>query len=179
VEELRIPTAIVATDLDTGAPFVFTRGPVEAAIRASCAFPGLVKPVEFEDHLLGDGCIVAPVPTAIAAGLHAGCVLGVSVSSNSESSTSLEDVVRVFHSGFRTSHEIAMEPSWCKHADILLEPQVQHIDWNDFSQVDEAFSAGANAMRHALPPLRELLARQGQTAPAEGLSFAADQGQAF
>ena len=67
VEELSIPTAIVTTDLDTCAPHVFTRGPLEVAIRASCAFPGLFKPVEHEGRMLADGCIVAPVPTAVAA----------------------------------------------------------------------------------------------------------------
>ncbi len=67
LEELPIPTGIVATDLETGAPYVFSSGPLELAIRASCAFPGLVKPVEHEGHHLADGCIVAPVPTAIAA----------------------------------------------------------------------------------------------------------------
>ena len=45
VEELCIPTAIVTTDIDTCAPYVFTRGPLEVAIRATCAFPGLFKPV--------------------------------------------------------------------------------------------------------------------------------------
>ena len=56
------------------------------AIRATCAFPGLVKPVEFEGRQLADGCIVAPVPTAIAAAkLNGGCVLGVSVGSNTTS----------------------------------------------------------------------------------------------
>ncbi|HEX3376504.1 MAG TPA: patatin-like phospholipase family protein, partial [Candidatus Acidoferrales bacterium] len=57
LEELSIPMSMVATDLDTGAPYVFSRGPIEVAIRASCAFPGLVKPVEHEGHLLADGCI--------------------------------------------------------------------------------------------------------------------------
>ncbi len=178
LEDLSIPTAIVATDLDTGAPFVFTRGPLEIAIRASCAFPGLVKPVEYEGRLLGDGCIVAAVPTEIAAGMYSGCVVGVSVGSNLASSSSFEDVVKVFNSGLRTSRERAMEPAWCRHADILLEPQVHHIDWNDFSQVDEAFAAGAEAMRHALPPLRELLARQAPKSPAQpqGVQLTVDQG---
>src|SRR4029077_17378613 len=87
LEELSIPTAIVATDLNNGAPFVFTRGPLEMALRATCAFPGLVKPVEYEGRLLADGCIAAPVPTAIAARINGGCVLGVSVGSNAASST--------------------------------------------------------------------------------------------
>jgi NTE family protein len=171
VEELRIPTAIVTTDLDTGAPYVFTSGPLEVAIRASCAFPGLIKPVEYEGHLLADGCIVAPVPMAIAARINGGCVLGVSVGSNSVSDSSSEKVVRVFDHSFRASGRNALEPSWSTHADFLLEPQVHHIDWKDFSRVDDAFAAGAEAMRRALPPLRELLARRSHLAPAPDMSF--------
>jgi NTE family protein len=179
VEELPIPTAIVTTDLDTGAPYVFAKGPLEVAIRASCAFPGLVKPVEYEGRLLADGCIVAPVPTAIAARINGGCVLGVSVGSNSVSGFSSEKVVKVFDPGFRASHRSALEPSWSRHADILLEPQVHHIDWNDFSRVDDAFAAGAEAMRRALPSVRELLRRGSQLAPAPGMSLHAERGLAL
>jgi NTE family protein len=179
VEELPVPTAIVTTDLDTGAPYVFTSGPLEVAIRASCAFPGLVKPVEFEGRLLADGCIVAPVPTAIAARINGGCVLGVSVGSNSLGDSSSEHVVRVIDHSFRGSHRNALEPSWSRHADILLEPQVHHIDWNDFSRVDDAFAAGAEAMRRALPSLRELLARRSQLAPDSAMSFRPVRGLAI
>ncbi len=179
VEELPIPTAIVTTDLDTGAPYVFTSGPLDVAIRASCAFPGLVKPVEYEGRLLADGCIVAPVPTAVAARINGGCVVGVNVRSNAASSSSSENVVKVFDPGFRASHRSALDPSWSRHADILLEPQVHHIDWNDFSRVDEAFSAGAEAMRRALAPLRELLDRRSQLEQAPGASFRAERGLAL
>ena len=179
VEELPIPTAIVSTDLDTGGPYVFTRGPLEVAIRATCAFPGLVKPVEYEGHLLADGCIVAPVPTAIAARINGGCVLGVSVGSNAASPSSSENMVKVFDPGFRDSDRSALEPSWSRHAEILLEPLVQHIGWNDFSRVDEAFAAGAEAMHRALPSLRELLDRRSQLAPTSCTGFGAERGLAL
>lgn len=179
VEELPIPTAIVTTDLDTGAPYVFTSGPLEVAIRASCAFPGLVKPVEYDGRLLADGCIVAPVPTAIAARINGGCVLGVNVGSSAASASSSENMVKVFDPGFRASHRSALEPSWSRHADVLLEPRVHHIEWNDFSRVDEAFAAGAEALRRALPSLRELLARRSQLAPAPGMRFLAERGLAL
>jgi NTE family protein len=174
LEELRILTAIVTTDLDTGAPFVFTRGPIETAIRATCAFPGLVKPVEYQGHLLADGCIVAPVPTQIAARISGGCVLGVNVAPNEAGDSSSENVVRVLDSRWRTAHRMALEPSWTRDADILLEPQVHQIDWNDFSRVDEAFAAGAAAMRRGLPVLREMLARQSEMAMAPGLPIHAE-----
>lgn len=179
MEELPIPTAIVTTDLDTGAPYVISRGPIDVAIRASCAFPGLVKPVEYEGRMLADGCMVAPVPTAIAARLNGGCVLGVSVGSHASSASSSEDIVKIFDPGFRASHRNSLEPSWSRHADILLEPQVRHIDWNDFSRVDEAFAAGADAMRLALPGLRDLLDRRSLCAPALATGFGAERGLAL
>jgi NTE family protein len=147
VEELPIPTAIVTTDLQSCAPYVITQGPIEAAIRASCAFPGLFKPVEFMGRQLADGCVAAPVPTSVAAQMYGGCVLGVAVSSNTAIAASPETTLRS-----------TLEPSWSRYADILLEPQVQEIAWNDFTRVDEAFAAGAEAMRRTLPRVRELLA---------------------
>jgi NTE family protein len=177
VEELSIPMSIVATDLDTGAPYVFSRGPIEVAIRASCAFPGLVKPVEYEGHLLADGCIVAPVPTDIAARNNDGCVLGINVGNKEDMSDSPKDAVKLFDMKYRASHRSALEPSWSRCADLIIEPKVAHIHWNDFSRVDEAVAAGAEAMRIAIPFVREILARrQQQERSVQSLPFRAGRG---
>jgi NTE family protein len=177
MEELSIPMSIVATDLDTGAPYVFSSGSIEVAIRASCAFPGLVKPVKHDGHLLADGCIVAPVPTAIAARNNDGCVLGINVGTQENISGSPEDAVKIFDSKYRASHRSALEPSWSRYADAVLEPKVSHIDWSDFSRVDEAVAAGAEAMRTAIPFIREILARrQKQLHSAQRLSFSPESG---
>ena len=45
-EDLKIPMAVVATNLNTGDPVVFTEGSLIDPIRASCAFPGIFEPVE-------------------------------------------------------------------------------------------------------------------------------------
>jgi len=176
LEELPIPISIVATDLDTGGPYVFSRGPVEVAIRASCAFPGLVKPVEHEGHLLVDGCIVAPVPTAIAARNNEGCVLGVNVGSTEDDSEPSREVVKVIDAKLRISRQGTLEPSWFRYADVILEPKVRHLDWSDFSRVDEAVAAGADALRSALPAIREILARQRQLIAPQNLSTGSERG---
>lgn len=152
VEQLSIPTAIVTADLDSGAPHIFTRGPLEVAIRATCAFPGLFKPVEHEGRRLGDGCIITPVPTAIAAGMNSGFVVGVAVGSD-------DNVVLSSRNPAQRRKIGAPEPSWVRHADVLLQPEVHDIEWYDFSRVDEARAAGSEAMRRALPLLREYLSR--------------------
>jgi NTE family protein len=159
VEELPIPTAIVATDIDTCAPYVFTRGPLDVAIRASSAFPGLFEPVEYEGRTLADGCIVAPVPTVAAARMNAGCVLGVSVNSGVGTAFFAGSTRQISKGTLEISRKKKRVPSWTRNADVILEPDVQEIGWSDFSRVDEAHAAGAEAMRRALPHLRELLSR--------------------
>jgi NTE family protein len=169
VEELSIPTAIVTTDVDTCAPYIFTSGPLDVAIRASCAFPGLFEPVEYEGRMLADGCIVAPVPTVAAARMYAGCVLGVAVNSGVGNASFASDVVRASDRTLGIPHRKKISPSWTRKADVMLEPEVQQIDWNDFSRVDEARAAGAEAMRRALPRMLELLARRSQLMAVAGI----------
>src|SRR5947209_3609242 len=77
-EELQIPMAVVATNLNSGERVVITHGNLIDAIRASCAFPGLFEPVEIGTRCLADGGLVAPVPTLAARDLGASFVLGVS-----------------------------------------------------------------------------------------------------
>lgn len=158
VESLGIRTAIVTTDLSNGAPYVFTRGPLEVAIRATCAFPGLFKAVEYDGRLLADGCIVSPVPTRTAAQMNAGCVLGVAVGMD-KSTAARRKAVKLFSRAKGYVRRL-IESSWAREADVLLAPEVQQIEWNDFSRVDEARAAGADAMRRALPLVREQLERQ-------------------
>jgi hypothetical protein len=93
------------------------------------------------------------------------------VDSNAATANFSENVVKVFDPGFHASHTKSLEPSWVRHADVLLEPQVHQIGWNDFSRVDEAFAAGAEAMRRALPSLRELLARRSDSVSSPDVSF--------
>lgn len=176
VQELPIPTAIVTTDLDTAAPYVFTRGPLELALRASCAFPGLVKPVAYEGRLLADGCITAPVPTAISAGMFGGPVLAVNVGATSQDSANAADAAAPEFGRARFSRDGRLESFGRTRPEIELEPRVQHLDWSDFSKVDEAFAAGAEAARQALPGLRELLVRRLQMAPALDGMYSASEG---
>ena len=59
------------------------------------------------------------------------------------------------------------QPSWSRHADLLLEPEVHEVHWDDFASVDQAHAAGVEAMRRALPELRELLDRRSRCARPE------------
>ena len=61
-EELTIPLRVVATDLDSGAEVVLASGPLQPALLASAALPGVFPPVEHDDRRLIDGGVVNNVP---------------------------------------------------------------------------------------------------------------------
>jgi len=155
-EELLIPAAIVATDLGTGEPYVFSRGDLTDAIRASCAFPGLFEPVHVGGRCLADGGLTAQVPTQAAAELGAQCVVGVSVGFDPCDGQQPTNLFQVFSRALSAAQR-KQHPLWAKHAHLLLEPDVRSIQWDDFQRADEAMAAGAAAARAALPRLRQLL----------------------
>jgi NTE family protein len=80
IEELPIPYTAVATDLLSGKSVWLQRGPVDAAIRASIAIPGVITPHVFDGRLLADGGILDPLPMAPIAAVNADLTIAVSLS---------------------------------------------------------------------------------------------------
>lgn len=155
-EDLRMPLAVVATDLGRGEPCIFTRGELVPAIRASCAFPGLFEPVLHEGRCLADGGLAEQVPAREAARLGGGCVLAVSVGFNNWDGSCPANVFQVLSRAISVAQKYR-DPSWARFADLIIEPDVQQIDWDEFGRADEAIEAGRAAARRVLPRLRELL----------------------
>ena len=65
-EDARIDLSVVATNLTKGERRVFRSGPLEQAILASTAIPGVFAPVEIDGDLYVDGGVVASVDLASA-----------------------------------------------------------------------------------------------------------------
>lgn len=65
-DELRVPLRVVACDLDSGEEVVFAAGPLEPALLASAALPGLFPPIRHDGRLLVDGAVVNTVPLSHA-----------------------------------------------------------------------------------------------------------------
>ncbi len=79
IEELDVPYTAVSTDLITGKSVWLQRGPVDAAIRASIAIPGVIKPHVVDGRLLADGGILDPLPMAPLAAVNADLSIAVSL----------------------------------------------------------------------------------------------------
>lgn len=79
IEQLPVPFTAVATDLLTGKSVWFQRGPLDEAIRASIAIPGLIAPHQVEGRLLADGGILDPLPMAPLSAVNADLTIAVSL----------------------------------------------------------------------------------------------------
>lgn len=66
-EQLRVPLAVVATDLNAGKPAVFRAGELEPALLASTAIPGVFPSVRINEREHLDGGVVdnTPLNTAV------------------------------------------------------------------------------------------------------------------
>jgi len=81
-DELRIPFRAVATDIQTGNPFVMSKGSLARSIRASMAIPAIFTPVEVDGHLLIDGGESQNLPVQTVRAMGADIVIAVNVGSS-------------------------------------------------------------------------------------------------
>src|ERR1700680_3410863 len=84
LEELRVPLAGVATDLNAGKPAVFRAGDLTPALLASTAIPGLFPSVRIGDREHFDGGVVDNTPLNIAVEDGAKEILAISLMGGGE-----------------------------------------------------------------------------------------------
>jgi NTE family protein len=77
IEELPVPLAVVAADLETGREIVFRRGLLWLAVLGSSAIPGILPAVCIGPYTAVDGAIVNPVPSSAVTAMGADKVVAV------------------------------------------------------------------------------------------------------
>jgi NTE family protein len=168
-EDMKIPLAVVATNLATGDPVVFRQGPLVEAIRASCAFPGLFEPIQIGTRCLADGGLVAPVPTQAARQLGGSIVVGVSVGVQDGYRGAPKNMFQVVARAVSAAQKHQLD-TWERHADLVIRPDVNSLAWDDFERAGEAIEAGAAAAQLALPRIQKLLKLAEHSAAVLGSS---------
>jgi NTE family protein len=160
-EDLRIPLAIVATDLKTGSAVILTEGDVAFAIRASCALPGWYVPVTDEHgRQLVDGGLVANIPTAAVRGLGADIVIAVDV--NSEGAKFIgppQSVIGVLLQSIMVVQRTAAIHQ-LHDADVVIRPKTGHIRWDEMGRVEELIALGEQAASVTVQRIKHLLESQ-------------------
>ena len=155
-EDLKIPLAVTATDVRTGDPVVFTKGPLVDPMRASCAYPGMFPPVEVEGRSLIDGMLAYSVPTTPLREMGADFVIGVYLSADSSGHPAPRHLLEVIGLCLSIA-EVKMRHLWKKDADLVVEPDIHGFSFDCFDRAKELIANGQKAARAALPQLRRLL----------------------
>jgi len=82
-DDLRLPLALVAVDLNGGREVILRDGPVVDAVRATISLPGVFTPVERDGQLLVDGGLLNNLPADVVRQMGADVVIAVDVSTDS------------------------------------------------------------------------------------------------
>jgi NTE family protein len=153
-EELQTPLTVATTDINAGVSVYYSHGPLAPVIRASCAYPGLFVPIQYDGRTLVDGFLTAPVPVEGTLLLGADIIIAVYLEAgNVEQPRTFTDVLsRAFNILQRHS-----DLQWRTQADIIIEPDVKPFVWDDFTKTPEMVAAGEAAALAALPEIRAAL----------------------
>jgi len=155
--EMNMPLVIVATDLIAGQTVYFTEGEIGPALRASCAYPGLFLPVEYGGRILVDGFLTELVPAVAARKMGADIVIGVHLEPGLLE-TAPRNTIEIISRSFSILQTSALQ-SWRAVTDVLIEPDVHHILWDEFSKTPQLVAAGEAAAQAAMPQIKALLSR--------------------
>ncbi|WP_242395189.1 patatin-like phospholipase family protein [Anaeromyxobacter oryzisoli] len=156
IEQLAIPFAAVATDLNWGERVVLDRGSVARAVRASSAIPGIFEPVAHQGKILVDGGVVDNIAIDVARLKGADLVVAVDISDD-VGNVQIRNVLDVL---LQSTNIMFAEN--VKHrrqgADVLVAPDVRGVGMLDFGQKKRCMQAGMDAARRAVPQLRAAIA---------------------
>ncbi len=156
IEDTAIPLSIVSVDLKSGHQVILERGCVKDAVRASSSLPGIFPPVAVDDMLLADIGVFCTLPTIVSQSYSPECLLAVDVSSGlrrlDACETAIDVLMRMDEIG-----EILFRKHVQDAADFIIRPDVETVEWFDFTSSPQLIEAGRRATIPALPKLKSLL----------------------
>lgn len=167
IEDLPIPFYCVSSNISQANEQVYTRGPLDKALRASIATPGVLPPAIEQGEFFVDGGLTNNLPTDIMAKAEIGTLIAHDVCDNRPLVSELKqmpsnrsylwrwllgkplDVPSITEILFRSTtlagKDRAVENK--KLADIYLQPQLAQYSMLEFNKADEILNIG---YQHAL-----------------------------
>ncbi len=158
-KELKIPLAIVTTDLISEREVIFKEGPLARIVQASCSIPGVYTPVKYEGMLLVDGGVVNILPTDVLHRMGADFVIGVDVNTRATISPEPKNVFQVILQSWDVISRQGAERAK-KDADLVIYPEVGDISKVDLKRARELLQAGYRATQEVIPQLKKEMKRK-------------------
>ncbi len=141
-ETLKIPLIAVATDFYQQSQLCLDKGPLIPAIAASCALPGIIRPIELGGRVLIDGGFVNPVPFDLIEG-HADIIAAIDVSAGPQQSRGKMPslIEAVIGANQITLRSVLREKLKSSAPHILIRPNIGHFRVLEFYKIGEIFAA--------------------------------------
>ena len=169
MEHLALPCATVAADLVTGREVIIRTGSICRAVRASLAIPGVFTPVVQEGMVLADGGLINPVPVSVARTLSNAPVVAVQLFGNyadrakaagmeKTAAGKRPNMLAISRVSVNLLLSAMTEAKLASHPpDVLITPEIGHIDVGDFTKADVLIAAGRKAAELAWPQVAALI----------------------
>lgn len=157
IEKFRISFYGIAADIQSGEETVFGTGNAGMAVRASCAVPGIFRPVKISEKTYVDGGLVNPLAVDVARRFGADVVIAVDISAARSGTVpqgtidTILQSVDIMHAKISRMH--------VSRADVVIRPNVGHIGSGDFSRKHTAILEGEKAALAAIPAIEDLMMR--------------------
>lgn len=159
-KDLKTPLSIISTNLISGAPFIFKKGDLANAVRASISIPLAFSPFKYEDKFLVDGGLSNPVPDDIVRSMGADIVISVNLYNDYEFFYKRLEFSRVI----MRSIEIILSnlsKSTLKDSDIIINPDSSKFSVNSgiktYFDKDIFLSIMKNAEKETQKKMPEIL----------------------
>ena len=155
IEQLKLPFAAVATDIENGEVVVLQSGSIARAVHASSAIPGVFIPVRYQGRLLVDGGVLDSVPVDVARKMGAEVVIAVDLGEGRQAA----QVKNIFDTIVQSLYLMGLETTEARlrQADVVIRPKLSNIGLIDFSRKKEIVALGIEAAEQALPSIRAKL----------------------
>jgi NTE family protein len=157
IAKTMIPLSIVALDLLTGQQVVLESGDIHQAVRGSSALPGIFPPVPHDGRLLCDIGVLCALPIRAALYYQPKLLIAVDLAprliERNSFNSALEVILRMQDVAAHLFKEHLGDL-----ADVVIRPETSHIDWSDFTRVDDTVKAGEDATRAKLEVIIRRLA---------------------
>ncbi len=156
-DDLPIPFAVMAADLETGKPLVLREGRLAPAVCASCSVPGVLIPVEWQGRQLVDGGIADNLPVRAARALGADYVIAVNLMGTR--AVRLTNPLRVLREA--VINLVRRVGGGLDEADCLISPAVEGSSFISTRHRQRLIALGASAAEAKVPQISAALEAKG------------------
>lgn len=155
--DLQLPFACVAVDIDREQEVVLDSGSVWDAVRASASVPIIVTLKKVDGRNLVDGGLLNPLPVSIVRRMGADLVIAVNVVSPRPSHPKRSP--GMFTLMMKTLSIVGRSSliTGLTAADIVVQPEMDGIEFTDFQRAADCFGAGRKAAQELMPEIKRRL----------------------